>query len=94
MSVAQRFQDEKLSLDLLSQVISFKKTIYIPANWAHDDTAVPTTLRIVPNDALQAILMKDYDQMGEMFPGKRLTFAEVLTRLEALEHRINAMAKN
>jgi hypothetical protein len=93
MSTADRFKDEKLSLELLAQVIRFKK-IYFAANWAHYDTAVPGTLRIVPNDALQAILRRDYDQMAEMFPSKRLTFDEILTRLEALEHRINTMKKN
>jgi hypothetical protein len=93
MSTAERFKDEKLSLNLLTQVISFKK-IYFAANWAHYDTAIPATLRIVPNDALQAILRKDYDQMAEMFPSKRLTFDEILARLEALEHRINAFRKN
>jgi hypothetical protein len=51
MSVADRFTDEKLSLDLLSQVIRFKK-IYFASNWAHYDTAVPDTLRIVPNELL------------------------------------------
>jgi hypothetical protein len=93
MSTAERFKDEKLSLNLLTQVILFKK-IYFAANWAHYDTAIPATLRIVPNDALQAILRRDYDQMAEMFPSKRLTFDEILTRLEALEHRINALKKN
>jgi len=52
------------------------------------------TLRIVPNAALEAILRRDYDHMEEMFPSKRLTFDEILARLEALEHRINAMKKN
>jgi len=93
ISAAERFRDEKLSLELLAQVIRFKK-IYFAANWAHYDTAIPATLRIVPNDALRAILRKDYDQMAEMFPTKRLTFDEILTRLEELEHRINALKKS
>jgi Nucleotidyl transferase AbiEii toxin, Type IV TA system len=93
MCRAERFRDEKLSIELLAQVIRFKK-IYFAANWAHYDTVIPATLRIVPNDALQAILRRDYDQMAEMFPTERLTFDEILTRLEELEHRINAMKKN
>ena len=92
MSTAERFKDDKLSLDLLAQVIRFKK-IYFAANWAHYDTAVPGTLRIVPNETLQAILRKDYQQMEEMFPSKPLTFDELLTRLEALQQRINALEK-
>jgi hypothetical protein len=38
MSTAERFADEKLSLDLLALVIRFKK-IYFAANWAQYDTA-------------------------------------------------------
>jgi hypothetical protein len=92
MSTAERFADEKLSLDLLAQVIRFKKT-YFAANWAQYDTAVPGTLRIVPNEALQAILRKDYQQTEEMFPSKPLSFNEILARLEALQKRINALKK-
>jgi hypothetical protein len=90
MSIAERFKDDKLSIDLLHEVIRFKK-IYFAANWAHYDTAVPDTLRIVPNKTLQAVLRKDYEQMEEMFPGKRLTFDEVSTKLDALERTINGL---
>jgi hypothetical protein len=93
MSTAERFKDENLSLDLLAQVIRFKKA-YFAANWAHYDTAVPGTLRIVPNKGLQAILRRDYQQMEEMFPSKRLTFDEILTLLEAFEKGINALNKS
>lgn len=90
MSTAERFKDERLSLQLLDQVIRFKK-IYFAANWAHYDTAVPDTLRIVPNADLQPVLHKDYDQMEEMFPTKRLSFDGILTKLETLQSRINAL---
>ena len=93
MSTAERFQDAKLSLNLLHQVIDFKK-IYFAANWAHYETAVPGTLRIVPNEVLQDILRKDYQQMQEMFPSTPLSFEQILERLAALETRLNAMQKN
>jgi hypothetical protein len=73
-------------------VIRFKK-IYFAANWAHYDTAIPGTLRIVPNESLAAILRKDYQQMQEMFLSKPLTFDEILARLEVLQQRINALGK-
>jgi len=92
MSTAERFENEKLSLGLLSQVIHFKQ-IYFAAGWAHYETAVPGTLRIVPNEPLQEILRKDYQQMEEMFPTKPLAFDEIMTRLEALEKRINSLKK-
>jgi hypothetical protein len=92
MSTAERFKDDKLSVDLLDQVIRFKK-IYFAANWAQYDTAVPGSLRIVPHEPLQAILRKDYQEMQEMFPTKPLSFEEIRERLGALEERINAMEK-
>jgi Nucleotidyl transferase AbiEii toxin, Type IV TA system len=92
MSTAERFQDAHLSLDLLDRVIHFKN-VYFPANWAHYDTALPPTLRIVPNADLEAILRKDYQEMQEMFPGTALPFAEILARIEALERRVNTLKK-
>ncbi len=93
MSTTERFKDAKLSIELLAQAIRFKK-IYFAANWAHYDTAVPGTLRIVPNESLQAILRKDYREMQEMFPRKPLTFDKILTSLEALQNRINILRAN
>jgi Nucleotidyl transferase AbiEii toxin, Type IV TA system len=92
MSTTERFKDENLSLDLLDQVIRFKK-IYFAAIWAHYDTALPETLRIVPNEGLQAILRKDYQEMREMFPRVPLAFDEILTRLDALQRRVNALKR-
>jgi nucleotidyltransferase AbiEii toxin of type IV toxin-antitoxin system len=92
ISTAERLRDDKLSVDLLGQVIRFKK-IYFAANWAQYDTAVPGSLRIVPREPLQAILRKGYQEMQEMLPTKPLCFAEILERLGVLEARINAMEK-
>lgn len=92
ISTAERLRDDKLSVDLLGQVIRFKK-IYFAANWAQYDTAVPGSLRIVPREPLLAILRKGYQEMQEMFPTKPLCFAEILERLGVLEARINAMEK-
>jgi hypothetical protein len=92
MSTAKRFKDENLSVDLLAQVIRFKKA-YFAANWAHYESAVPGTFRIVPNEDLQSVLRKDYLDMQEMFPSTPLTFDEILTRLEALHQRLNALTR-
>jgi hypothetical protein len=92
MSTASRFADPKLSLDLLTKVVVFKR-IYFAANWAHYETAVPGTLSIVPNESLQKVLRNDYKQMEEMFPNNRLQFDEILARLETLQSRINALEK-
>jgi hypothetical protein len=92
MSATERFKESKFSLELLTQVICFKK-YHFPANWAHYDTAVPGALRIVPSESLATILLKDYQQMQEMFPSRPLSFDELLTRLEVLQQRINALGK-
>jgi hypothetical protein len=55
MNATERFKESEFSLELLTYVICFKK-YYFPANSAHDDTAVPGALRIVPNESLAAIL--------------------------------------
>ena len=93
MSTAPRFANANLDLNLLEQVIAFKK-IYFAAKWAQYDTAAPHTLRIVPNEGLQTILREDYKQMLEMFPDEPLSFDEVLGKLEVLQERINTLKKS
>src|ERR1700733_2733537 len=90
MSSAERFNDQNLSLKLLNDVIKFKQA-HFPSNWAHFETAVAPTLLIVPNETLRGILRKDYQQMEEMFPGKRLSFDEILVVLAGLQARMNAL---
>ncbi len=89
ISISDRFANDKLSLDLLKTVIRFKQ-IYFAANWAKYETAVPGTIRIVPNEALRKVLREDYAQMKEMLPVDALTFDQILERLEVLEKRLNA----
>lgn len=91
MSDARRFSE--LDFALLDTVIAFKK-IYFAANWAHYETAVPGTLNIVPNQALERILRDDYRQMKEMFPGEMLEFDSVLKKLQTLQQRINSTKKS
>ncbi len=93
MSTAERFTNDKLSIALLKQVIQFKQ-IYFAANWAHYETALPGTLRIVPNNDLVKILRDDYARMKEMFPANALSFDELLQSLETLEKRLNSLESN
>jgi hypothetical protein len=90
MSPDGRFTDDKLSLDLLRQVIEFKK-IYFASGWAQYEKAVPGTLRIVPNQELEKVLRRDYEQMREMFWGTPVSFDEILALLKKLEGRINSL---
>jgi len=89
ISISDRFVNDKLSLDLLKTVIRFKQ-IYFAANWAKYETAIPGTIRIVPNEALRKVLREDYAQMKEMLPVDALTFDQILERLDVLEKRLNA----
>ena len=91
MSTDERFA--QLNVELLHAVIAFKK-IYFAANWAHYESAIPGTLSIVPNDQLEKILRDDYKQMLEMFPRQPLAFNEIVSRLRALQDRINAPKKS
>jgi hypothetical protein len=90
MSADDRLAESKLDVGLLHRVVGSKK-IYFAAAWMHYDTAVPGTLSIVPNQELQGILRKDYDQMKEMLWGEPLSFDEILNRLKALETRLNKL---
>jgi len=90
MSTGVRFTDEKLSLDLLRQVIEFKK-IFFPSGWAQYEQAVPGTLRIVPNQELEKVLRRDYEQMREMFWATPVSFDEILALLKKLGGRINSL---
>ncbi len=91
ISVADRFVNEKLSLDLLRTVIRFKQ-IYFAANWAKYEDAVPGTIRIAPHEQLRKVLRDDYIQMKEMLPVDALTFDQILERLDTLEKRLNSRA--
>jgi hypothetical protein len=90
MSMAEQFAN--LDFALLDTVIAFKK-IYFAATWAHYETAVPGTLSIVPNSALEKILRDDYRQMREMFPREILEFEDILKKLQVLQDRINSTKK-
>jgi hypothetical protein len=90
MSTADRFKDDKLSTQMLREVIRFKQ-IYFAASWAHYETALPGTFQVLPNDNLAKVLRDDYAQMKEMFPVASLYFDEILKNLETLQTRLNSL---
>jgi hypothetical protein len=85
-----RFKDDKLSTQMLREVIRFKQ-IYFAGSWAHYETALPGTLRVLPNNNLAKVLRDDYAQMKEMFPAASLSFVEILKKLETLQTRLNSL---
>jgi hypothetical protein len=54
MSTDETFATEKLDLTLLAEVVNFKK-IYFASTGANYDSAVPGTMKLVPNEALQTV---------------------------------------
>lgn len=58
---------------------------------AHYETAIPGTLRIVPNAKLHRALDKDYKQMERMLFGEIPSFDSILSSLEEFESKLNRL---
>jgi Nucleotidyl transferase AbiEii toxin, Type IV TA system len=76
-------------IDLLEQVVEFKKRFY-PSGWAKYDEARIGTLKLLPPEFRYAELRKDYTAMQNMIFDKKLSFDAILKTLEALESEINS----
>jgi len=77
-------------LDLL-EVVRTQNSAFYQRQWAHYETAVPGTLRLVPPaDKLQA-LEADYEDMRLMFPSDPPPFSEILATLEEAERTIRGL---
>ncbi|MCK5133851.1 MAG: nucleotidyl transferase AbiEii/AbiGii toxin family protein [Candidatus Sabulitectum sp.] len=75
---------------LLEDVVEFKKKFY-PVPWARYELATPPTFRLLPEEHVKRLLVKDYKAMKEMFFGEIPSFDEILQNLAALENEINAL---
>ena len=75
-------------LDLLSRVTVFKEKFY-PRAWARYMEAKPGSIKLVPPQHNLRILEEDYEHMQAMIFGKKLSFAELMQGVQALEHEIN-----
>jgi hypothetical protein len=81
-----------VKLDLLADVVEFKKRFY-PSQWARYDLAVPGTFKLLPDEVEQLKnLAQDYDDMQVMLFGDSPSFASIVEVLRELEHQINALA--
>ena len=77
-------------LDLLERV-RVHKSRYFPSSWAHYETAVPGTLRILPPVTREAELRRDYTAMEPMFLSPPPSFAEMLAVLQEAEQALNLL---
>ena len=75
-------------LDLLERVRTHKGRFFA-SSWAHYDTAVSGTLRLVPPDVRIPELRRDYSAMKPMFLSPPPNFDAVLATLGEAENAIN-----
>lgn len=77
--------------DLRERVVEHKQVFFASA-WAHYETAVPGSFRLVPETYRLEALAVDYRDMREMFFGNPADWREVIERLRRLETEINLSA--
>jgi len=75
-------------LDLLARVRTHKQT-YFRSGWAHYETAVPGSLRLVPSPERRAQVERDYRGMADMFMATPPAFGTIMAQLESMERQIN-----
>jgi predicted nucleotidyltransferase component of viral defense system len=78
------------NLNLLDEVVSFKKRFY-PRGWARYGEARRGTLRLYPAEHNLAALKKDYLEMANMIFGDIPAWEEILECLRQLENEINSI---
>jgi len=77
-------------LDLLAQVAQHK-AIFFRSGWASYETARPSTLRLMPDEARVKDLRADYRAMAAMmFDQTPPSFGDILAKIAALEETINS----
>jgi len=74
--------------DLLRRVAEHK-SIFFASAWANYTEAKPGTLRLAPKSERLKSLLKDYQQMNEMFFEEPPAFDFIINALTKLEERIN-----
>lgn len=77
-------------LELLEDVVLFKKRFY-PSNWANYDSAVPGTMKLIPDEKMLDSLKADYKMMREMIFGKYPDFDTIIERLRVLQDKLNKL---
>ena len=76
-------------LDLLRRVAVHKKVFY-RSGWARYADAASGNMRIVPHQALEKMVRRDYGRMEEMFFSSPPSFNDILAEVTSLEEEVNA----
>jgi hypothetical protein len=74
----------------LLDLVAHHKSVFFKAAWARYDTAKVGSLRLSPSSAIEASLRRDYLGMQEMIIGDAPSFDDILGKIEAFEHEVNA----
>jgi hypothetical protein len=91
MLASSEIREQALSdLELLKDVVSFKMKFY-PVGWAHYETAVPGSLKLIPSEEIIKSVIKDFRAMQDMIFGYKPTITEILDILRDLEEQINRL---
>jgi hypothetical protein len=77
-------------IDLLDEV-GHHKSVFFKAAWARYEDAKPGSLRLLPNEKLEAALRRDYAGMREMIIGDAPSFDDVMSAIAGLEAEINTL---
>lgn len=83
------FEAALLRIDLLEQVVEFKKRFYTCA-WARYDLAVPGSLELLPTEENIKYLKDDYEKMKGMIFGEYPSWENILEDLKELERTLNS----
>lgn len=86
----QSVVDAAIADDELRERVVAWKGRFFGSSWANYSLAKPGTFRLVPPGARQPALRRDYQAMRDMYLTEPMTFDEILSNLNDLEHRINA----
>ena len=73
----------------LHDEVGRQKSVFFKAAWARYEDAKPGSLRLLPNEKLEAALRRDYAGMREMIMGDAPSFDDVTSAIAALEAEIN-----
>ena len=92
MAISSKRQNYLERVDLLEEVVSFKKKYY-PCGWASYDSAKPGSMKLVPPRERIRTLELDYQQMKTMIFGEAPEFGMILETLQDLEDSINVVPR-
>lgn len=88
-----KISNYETNLDLLFQVVEFKKKFY-SCNWAKYDNIYNGDLKLVPSSEGLKEFKEDYENMKNMLFGEYPNFDQIIELLAEFENSINIKIKN